>query len=236
MKYLEARLSQPDAMLHPMQRFIRESEAVRYEELRAWNVDDREPTLEYELFYVAGERGPYENALETVDSVRWFDLSPVDGSSFYCYVCQETREADVRWRRAFAALDLLVVPPIVYDSTAAFSMTVVGTGENLRAMLEDLPAAIDVTVRTIGEYDHRHAPLVGDLTDRQLEAVTAAVEVGYFEVPREGGVDDVAEALDCASSTASRLLQKAQARVMQELVQRYGRERTTRDSADRSRW
>ncbi|WP_293028346.1 helix-turn-helix domain-containing protein, partial [Natronococcus sp.] len=181
------------------------------------------PTLEYELFYVAGERGPYEDALETVDSVRWFDLTPVNGSSFYCYVCQETREADVRWRRAFAALDLLVVPPIVYDSTAAFSMTVVGTGENLRAMLDGFPDEIDVTVRAIGEYDRRHASLVDDLTDRQLEAVAAATDVGYFEVPREGRVDDVAETLDCASSTASRLLQKAQARVMQRLVQRYGR-------------
>ncbi|ELY58238.1 helix-turn-helix domain-containing protein [Natronococcus jeotgali] len=223
MKYLDLRLSQPDPMLHPMQRFIRETDVVRYEELQAWNVDPRGPELEYELFYVEADREPYEDALAAVDSVRWYDLTPVDDGAFYCYICQETREEDVRWRKAFLELDLVVVPPIVYDSTAAFGMTVVGTGENLRAMLEGLPDAIDVTVRTIGEYDRRHAPLVDGLTDRQLEAVAAAVEVGYFEVPREGGVDDVAAAIGCASSTAATLLQKAQARVMRRLVRRYGR-------------
>ncbi|MFC4438971.1 MULTISPECIES: helix-turn-helix domain-containing protein [Natrialbaceae] len=234
MKYLDLWLSQPDWMLHPMQRFIRETEAVRYEELQAWNVDARAPDLEYELFYVEADRGPYEAALERVDSVRWYDLTPVDDDAFYLYVCQETRDEDVRWREAFAALDLVVVPPIVYDATAAFSMTVVGTGENLQAMLDGLPDEIDVTVRTIGEYDRRHAPLVDDLTDRQLEAVAAAVDVGYFEVPREGGVDEVAAELGCASSTASTLLQKAQARVMRRLVRRYGRERAAHGSPGRS--
>lgn len=220
MKYLDVRLSQPDWMLHPMQRFIREGEAVRYEELRTWNVRGSDEALEYELFYADADREPYEEAIEAVDSVRWYDLTPIDDDSFYVYVCQETREEDVRWREALAALDLVVVPPIVYDAEAAFYMTVVGTGDNLRSMLEGLPDEIDVTVRSIGEYDRRHTPLGGDLTDRQLEAVEAAVAVGYFEVPRAAGVEAVADELDCASSTAATLLQKAQATVMRRLVRR----------------
>ncbi|MDQ2051286.1 helix-turn-helix domain-containing protein [Natronolimnohabitans sp. A-GB9] len=225
MKYLDVRLSQPDSMLHPMQRFIREGDAVRYEELRAWNLDPRDDGLEYELFYVEADRDRYVDALESVESVRWYDLTPIDDESFYCYVRQETREEDVRWRAAFAELNLVAVPPIVYDSTAAFYVTVVGDGDDLQAMLDGLPAAIDVTVETIGEYDRRHAPISGGLTDRQLEAVECAVDVGYFEVPRAAGVDAVADELDCASSTAATLLQKAQARVMRRLVQRYGREK-----------
>ncbi|WP_436344901.1 helix-turn-helix domain-containing protein [Natronorubrum sp. FCH18a] len=225
MKYLDVRLSQPDWMLHPMQRFIREEDAVTYEELQTWNVAGREDGLEYELFYAEAEREPYEKTLEAVDSVRWYDLTPIDDDSFYVYVCQETRPEDVRWREAFAALDLVVVPPIVYDSTAAFYMTVVGSGDNLQAMLDGLPDEIDVTVRAIGEYDRRHAPLTDGLTERQLEAVEAAVEVGYFEIPRDAGVEAVADELGCASSTAAMLLQRAQARVMRRLVDRYGREK-----------
>ncbi|WP_121741269.1 helix-turn-helix domain-containing protein [Natronorubrum halophilum] len=223
MKYLDVRLYQPDRMLHPMQRFIREEDAVRYEELRTWNIAGREDGLEYELFYAEADREPYETAIEAVDSVRWYDLTPIDDESFYVYICQETREADVRWREAFAALDLVVVPPVIYDAEAAFYMTVVGAGEDLRAMLEGLPDEIDVTVRAIGEYDRRHAALGGDLTERQLEAVETAADVGYYEVPREAGVDAVAERLDCASSTAATLLQKAQSRVMGRLVRRRGR-------------
>ncbi|QCS41567.1 helix-turn-helix domain-containing protein [Natrinema versiforme] len=227
MKYLDVRLRQPDRMLHPMQRFIREGDAVRYEELRAWNILGPEGDREYELFYAEADREVYVEAIEAVDSVRWYDLTPIDDDSFYVYICQETREEDVRWRESFAALDLVIVPPVIYDSEAAFYMTIVGAGDDLQAMLEGLPDEIDVTVRAIGEYDRRHAPLTGDLTDRQLEAVEAAVAVGYYEVPREAGVESVAERLGCASSTAATLLQKAQARVMRRLVRRYGREGTS---------
>ncbi|ELY68108.1 helix-turn-helix domain-containing protein [Natrinema versiforme] len=227
MKYLDVRLRQPDWMLHPMQRFIRDGDAVRYEELRAWNILGPVGDCEYELFYAEADREAYIDAIEAVDSVRWYDLTPIDNDSFYVYICQETREEDVRWRDSFAALDLVIVPPVIYDSEAAFYMTIVGAGDDLRAMLAGLPDEIDVTVRAIGEYDRRHAPLTGDLTDRQLEAVEAAVAAGYYEVPREAGVEAVAERLGCASSTAATLLQKAQARVMRRLVRRYGREGTT---------
>ncbi|WP_255168423.1 helix-turn-helix domain-containing protein [Natrononativus amylolyticus] len=223
MKYLSMWLSQPDWMLHPMQRFIREEEAVRYEELQAWNVDTQAPRLEYELFYVEADREPYERALEAADSIRWYDLTPIDADAFYLYVCQETREEDRAWRAGLTALDLVVVPPIVYDERADFSMTVVGTGENLRALLEGLPEEIDVAVEAIGEYDRRHAPVADALTNRQFEALEAGLAVGYFEIPREGGVEAVAAELGCASSTAALLLQKAQARLVRRLIGRYRR-------------
>lgn len=224
MKYLDVHLSQPNRMLHPMQRFIREGDAVRHEELVAWNVAGREG-VEYELFYAEADRGPYREAIEGVESVRWYDLTPIDDGAFYVYVCQETRADDVRWREAFAALNLLVVPPIVYDAEADFSMTVVGSGEDLQAMIEGLPEEISATVRAIGEYDARTAPIGGELTDRQLEALSVGADLGYFEVPREAGVEDVADELGCAPSTASTLLQKGQARVVRRLVERRGSDR-----------
>jgi len=222
-KYLDVTICQPRWMLHPMQEFIRDGEAVEYEELQAWTGMASDQPVEYVLFYVEADRGPYEDALDEVDSVRWYDLTPVDGDSFYVYICQETRTEDVSWRQAFAELNVVPVPPVVYDSDAAFHMTLVGTGEDLQQLLSDLPDDIDVTVEAIGEYDRRHAPVVGDLTDRQLEAVAVAAELGFYQVPREAGVTDIAAALDCADSTASTLLQEAEARVMSRLVGRYSR-------------
>lgn len=224
-KYLDVRLSQPRWMLHPMQEFIRDDDAVRYEELQAWSGVAGERAVEHELFYVEADRQRYEAALSAVDSVRWYDLTPIDESSFYVYVSQETRPEDVAWREAFADLNLVLAPPVVYDADAAFHMTLVGPGEDLQAMLRDLPEEIDVTVKTVGEYDRRHAPVAGELTTRQLEAVETAVELGFYEVPREAGVAAVADALDCAPSTASDLLQRAESRVMRRLVERHGRRR-----------
>jgi len=222
-KYLDVTMRQPRWMLHPMQEFIRDGDAVPYEELQAWTGVASERPIEYVLFYVEADREPYETALDGVDSIRWYDLTPVDDDSFYVYICQETRPEDISWRQAFADLNVAPVPPVVYDSDASFHMTLVGTGGDLQAMLSALPEAIDVTVEAIGEYDRRHAPVVGDLTDRQLEAVETAAELGFYEVPREAGVAEVAAALDCADSTASTLLQEAEARVMRRLVGRYSR-------------
>lgn len=59
--------------------------------------------------------------------------------------------------------------------------------------------------------DHRLAgTLAGRLTMRQFEAIKVAWDLGYYEVPRETELADVAAELDCTESTASALLRKAE--------------------------
>jgi predicted DNA binding protein len=214
---LDVVLRQPDDMLHPMQAFIRHEDAVRYEELLTWTVlPDR--GLEYELFYVEADRERYRERVDAVDGVREYTIWPVDDDSFYVYACQETRPEEVAFRGAFADLGLVVVPPIVYTDEAAMQLTVVGDGEDLRTMLASLPAGIDAEVLGIGEFDRRRDHVAGGLTARQREAVAAALDLGYYAVPRETSLAAVASALDCAESTASILLRRAEAAVMARAV------------------
>lgn len=207
-------------MLHPMQRFLRDEDVVVHDELRAWNImPDRD--VEYELFYVeVTDPERYVAVLESVESLLEYDVTAIDDGSLYVYVCQETREEDELLRRAFAALDLVVVPPVVFTADAGMRMTVVGDGENLQALVESVPEPIDVTVNEIGEYDRRHGTLASALTDRQFEAISAAVDCGYYDVPRTGSLEDVGEVLGCAPSTVSNHLQKAESSVMRRLVER----------------
>lgn len=214
-KYLDATLDLPPALQHPMERFLRGSDAVRREELLAWNTSPED--VEYALFFVEGDREAYRDRIRDVESVREVTLTPIDRDSFYSYVCQETREEEEAWRRAFARRNLVVVPPLSYDERGV-RITVVGASADLQALLDDLPGGIDVTVHEVGDYDRRHATVAGGLTDRQLEAVAAAVDVGYYAVPRGGSLADVAAELDCAESTASNHLRKAESRVMGRIV------------------
>jgi predicted DNA binding protein len=205
-----------------MQRFVREGEAVTAEALEGFSLDPA-AGLEYLLFTVEGDRAAYESALESVESVRWFELSSTRRGTFTAYVCQKTREMDLTWRRAFGAHSLVLRLPIVYDDAADFHVTVVGDGEDLQAMIDELPAAIDVTVTAVGEPNRHLSPVGGDLTDRQFEAVEAAYEVGFYDYPRGASLAAVAEALECAESTAATLLQRAESVVMERLVTRHGR-------------
>jgi predicted DNA binding protein len=52
------------------------------------------------------------------------------------------------------------------------------------------------------------------LSDRQREAVRAALDIGYYDQPRGATHEDVAAALDCAPSTASEHLRKAEAELV----------------------
>jgi predicted DNA binding protein len=75
-----------------------------------------------------------------------------------------------------------------------------------------------VTIEEVSNYDRRHATIAAGVTDRQFEAVSVAVELGYYTVPREVDLGDVADALGCAESTVSNLLRMAEASVMRRLV------------------
>lgn len=224
-RYLDATFRQPDWMLHPMQELIREGDVVLHDELRTWNFDTGRD-VEYALFYLeVTDRERYVEELEAVESVREFTITTVeseaDVQSFYAYVCQEPREEDLLFRRAFTALNLVVVPPIRYDDEAAMRVTIVGAGEDLQALLENLPDEIETTVHEIGSYDRRRESLANAVTDRQYEAIRAAVACGYYEVPRTGSLEDVAETLECATSTASDHLRKAESAIMRRLVDRH---------------
>ncbi len=61
--------------------------------------------------------------------------------------------------------------------------------------------------------------VVRTLSARQREAARVALAVGYFDTPRGATIEDVANELDCATSTAAEHLQKAESRVFSMLFE-----------------
>ena len=58
------------------------------------------------------------------------------------------------------------------------------------------------------------------LSDRQFEATAVAVELGYYETPREATVANVADRIDCAPGTAAEHLRKAEGTLVHRAVER----------------
>jgi hypothetical protein len=63
----------------------------------------------------------------------------------------------------------------------------------------------------------------GALTDRQRAAVRTAYELGYFEIPRNASLDDVASELDISASSCSERLRRAQTALLEAHVDLDGR-------------
>jgi len=66
--------------------------------------------------------------------------------------------------------------------------------------------------------DGESEPPGDGLTDRQREALRIAYELGYFEIPRQATLEDVAAELDITPSSVSERLRRAQTQVIEEAV------------------
>ncbi|GAB7018454.1 helix-turn-helix domain-containing protein [Halostagnicola bangensis] len=58
------------------------------------------------------------------------------------------------------------------------------------------------------------------LTDRQREVLETAIREGYFEIPRECTLSELADSLGIDKSTASNILRRGQARIIKSFVSR----------------
>lgn len=214
MKAIRIAVQYPESLVHPMHRFVCESPAVEREVLLEGKVEDGVRTL---LLYVEGERAAYETALTERLDVDAYDITAESDENFYLYVRGPNRNVEAE---VFDALDrgrVVVASPVEFRDDWTMRLTLVGPSADLQSALDELPAELSVDVKSVGEYGGR----VGrTLTDRQLAAMAAAWDCGYYAVPREAGIEAVADELDCAVSTASTLLRRGERELVAELFER----------------
>jgi hypothetical protein len=213
-KYVRLTVRFPPDRRHPMHRYLDETPDAERSRMLAWN--GTHESLMFALFHVVADREPYVEALSGVDSVVDFDVTEAADEGFYVFVREEAGWQVRTFERTFAHEGLLVVPPMTYRPAGELRVTVLGPGEALRSVVDGFPDELSATVDRLGEYDHGGAGR--RLTARQREALVAALDAGYYDVPRSGGVDAVADRLGCAPSTASTHLRKAEARLVREAL------------------
>ncbi|QLD85714.1 helix-turn-helix domain-containing protein [Natronomonas halophila] len=190
--------------IHPVHRAVCDREALAYERLLQGNTEGDRNTL---LFHVRGDPAVYAAVLDRTDAIVEYELVDLD-NGFYAYLTEEPRSPDEALYAALSLEGLVVVPPVEFRPDRTMGATVLGDPERLRSMLDALPSSVSTDIERYGTY--RGDPGVV-LTDRQREVLAAALELGYFEVPRANSLSAVAASLDLAESTVSAHLRKAEA-------------------------
>ncbi|ADD04130.1 HTH-10 family transcription regulator [Natrialba magadii ATCC 43099] len=194
---------------------IAAEDAIVREELLNWRMS-RNDVLN-QLLFVVGDRTVYEAALESAPEIVGYELKAVDDERFYAYVQEDSPDADQSWWAAFFGHDFIHVPPVVIED-GVVRLTLLGEFEALREVVDDLSATVSVEIEEIGDYRGRGPRVTDQLTARQYRALRQAVDCGYYEIPREGSLADIAAALECTESTASDLLRRAERAVMQSVL------------------
>ncbi|MGQ3328274.1 helix-turn-helix domain-containing protein [Halorubrum sp. FL23] len=211
MKRVQFSVTYPERLIHPLHRRITEAGPVTRAELLTWS-----PTADATtLFWCDADADATASVVDAVDSLVASELVEGGGGT-YAFLRQESYEFAPAVLDAIAAARVAFLPPVVFLDTGAVRFEAVGETGALGAFHEALADLSDATIERVREFDRAASP--SRLTDRQRAALEAAVEAGYYEVPRDGTIADVAAALDCSTSTAGELVRKAEAAVIREFV------------------
>ncbi len=108
--------------------------------------------------------------------------------------------------------------PIGSTSDGRLQVVMLGeTNDVLREALAEVPSELDVTIQRIGPYPDAEGRILALLTDRQREVLNIALDLGYYDVPRQATHTDIAERLGLSTGTVSEHLQKIESRVFNHL-------------------
>ncbi|SNZ12613.1 HTH DNA binding domain-containing protein [Natronoarchaeum philippinense] len=216
MRYLTALVEPAAGAFHPLGRELSAEPSIQREAIHHVELLDDGTVL---LFAEgSGDRGRYEAIMRDSPHVveymvsgeeRWTAVSQFEPTALARRTLELQRDAE-----------LVVETPIRFDADGAVRVTYLGDDAAFRELYETVNEAADIDFEVLetGEYDPDEASLARLLTTRQQEVLETAVEVGYYRTPREATLEDIAERVDVAPTTAGEHLRKIEERVFGALV------------------
>lgn len=214
MKRVLITIDPSDIPLSPVYEAIAMEPGVEEAYIVNWNVAT--PPMGF-LLRIHGTYEQLDSVIADDPNVSHHEILPIRERECYCYLAGESTAGERALFENFTQGSLLTVPPITIHADTSSTFTLIGNSEDIQAAVEGVPDAVDVTVEEVGGERVAADSVVGALAPRQREAIEVALELGYYHIPRDGTIDDVAEALDCATATAAEHLQKAEAKVLSTL-------------------
>ncbi|WP_435183524.1 helix-turn-helix domain-containing protein [Halobellus sp. EA9] len=213
MKQVQFSIEYPDRLRHPLHRAVVDDGSVSRAELLMWS-----PTADATtLLWFDADPDAVRAVLSAIESLAERSLVR-DGGGTYAFLSQAAYEFPDPVLEVVADAAVIFVPPVVFSSSGPVNFEAVGEAPALSDLRESLSALGAIEIERVRPFARSSSP--SRLTERQAAALDAAVSVGYYEVPRTGSIEDVAAALDCATSTAGELVRKAESAVLREYAER----------------
>lgn len=211
-RYLDL-VGRPPSTAPPFFRLMTSSPYVEEARLLEWNPAGSDHLTS--LYHIQGDVDSVTDELGESEVIVDAKVSRMSDRRCYLLVVGRPSEADV-FRSTMESVTrrgLVVATPVVYKEGQVHAR-VIGDAAELQAMVEAMPSGFDIDVQAIGTYPDAVADPATALSEQQRAAVEAALALGYYESPRSATHADIAERLGCAPHTATRHLQKAEAKLV----------------------
>ena len=172
------------------------------------------------LLRMEGDIDAFRGEIRRIPDVIEFEVTPSGDGRFYAYLQDEVGETSRRLFETFTRSGLLVGPPLVYGGDGSTTLSVVGPIDEIRSAVAAVPAPFEVSIHEVSGMGATPGLARTLLSERQREAIETAVDVGYYDVPREGSHEAIATRMGCASSTAAEHLRKAESKILRTMFAR----------------
>lgn len=189
-------------------------EFVEYATAMHWSYTEETLAM---LHYVEGDVDAFRDATRDVSLLEDLTIMPAGEGACYAFVTCETTPPMRQLYGPIQGMTAMPVPPIVYHPDGTLTINIVGPPAELKSVLDGVPDPMNVTVEEVGGIETLPGMAETRLSPRQREALDAAIELGYYVIPREATHEDVAAAIDCAPSTAAEHLRKAESAVLRSV-------------------
>lgn len=168
------------------------------------------------LYHLRGDLGRVSEHLTNHREVIACDVPEGDGGLVYIH------GRPIKPIREFFSLaqthGVVFETPILHVENG-LRITMSGDEQTLHRVVSEIPPPIDVTLLRKGERKPAERAIKSLLTDRQLEILSIAVEMGYYDTPRRTTHEEIATQTGVATTTVSEHLRKIEQRVFSELVE-----------------
>jgi len=217
MRYARGVLLPDEGGLHPVDQLFANDPDVTRELLRSISLlDDGTAAVLYQL---SGDIERIREIGETSPEVLDYQLS-VTGSTVTAYAHIESSTLVTELMGVLRRHELVLDMPLEFTGEGGLRGAVIGGDETIRNAAADLPDSVTIRLESIGEYEPEDRRVFSSLTDRQQETLLTALDLGYYEVPREATHKDIADELGRTSATVGEHLRRIERTVFREIAPR----------------
>jgi predicted DNA binding protein len=212
MRTLQLTLSTPDGTFHGVGESLAKAEGV----VRKFIVGlDRFASGETVMLYrVDGpSKACIESELNSVDLVHEFDVVREGEGTYSVFAHVAPDEPLTSLFELVERNALLIDRPITFTDDGV-AVDILGTETSLQNAMIEIPEGVDIHIENTSAHAPGPRTLRTHLTTRQQETIRTAMDLGYYETPREVTYEEIAAALDCAPSTANELLRRAEGKLV----------------------
>lgn len=219
MRYYKYVMVSPDGSFHPIDREAAAADEVTRESIL--HLDHLTDGTGVAVYSLSGDAGLAERKLENHPDVIDFDVFAEDDELFYVYVHFEPGDPASELMRIKDRYGLVLHTPLEFTKDGGLEITVVGKNDVVQQALPEflnVTEDFDVMLEQVGRYEPEQNQLLASLTKRQQEILEAAIQKGYYSIPREASHEEIAREVGCSASTVGEHLRKVEARILPELI------------------